>query len=235
MLKQKATLGLEQVLELNDGPWRWWVGMQAGLAMGVPLGLFSVLGYPLQGLMASLGAFTGLFCAAMARKHRARVLPFLAVGFVAAAFLGVICAGNAWLNFAFLVAVSGAASVLALGYGIGPPGPLMFVLVYAISGRIYLRQHLHQEQLGLFYLPLLVLAGAVLAYVVVISPLISPTVRRRETSAGDLQAPRSFALTPEAGWVTVRIVAGAVVAALAGMALGIDRTYWVVISALAVL
>lgn len=235
MRNTKTTQGLKRVLELNPGPWRWWVGLQASLAIGLPIAVFTVAGLPMQGIIASLGGFTGLYCAQMRRRHRLRVLPFLALGFVGVSLLGVWCAGNLWLNFAFLVVAGTATAVLALGYAVGPPGPLMFVLVYAISGRIYLNQHLQQHALGVFYIPLLVAIGALLAFLVVVSPLLSGKVRRSETASGAFQEPQRFTLPEEVRWVAGRIVAGLVLASLTGTALGIDRNYWVVISALAVL
>lgn len=61
---------LRSLLELNDGPWRWRVGIEAGVAVAIPLLLFTLAGHQAVGLMASLGTFTVIYFAATERRSR---------------------------------------------------------------------------------------------------------------------------------------------------------------------
>ncbi|MBV8330890.1 MAG: hypothetical protein JOZ61_10550 [Verrucomicrobia bacterium] len=60
---------------------------------------------------------------------RLRALPLVALGFVTASLLGVLCSANAWLSMACLVAVAAVACFAVFGVSLGPPGPMQFVLV----------------------------------------------------------------------------------------------------------
>ncbi|WP_165699262.1 FUSC family protein [Hymenobacter jejuensis] len=222
-------------MQLHDAPWRWKVGLEASLAMGLPVGLFTLAGHQPLGLQAALGSFTALYAAGLHRPDRARVLPFVALGLLLAAALGIACAGNAWLTTACLIAVSALACTLSLGFRLGPPGPMMFVLVAAVSNHLTAPASLGGVALpGLRLLGLIAL-GSTLAYLVIVAPLILPSARRAASVPAVLPALPSFELTAEAIAIGLRVVIAVTVACLVSRPLGAFRTYWVVLSAIAVL
>ncbi len=234
MIKEKTGRAFKSLIALNEGPWRWNAGIQAALAMGLPLGIFTLFGYQSLGLMANLGGFTALYCVAMHRRDRMRILPFIAAGLVLVSASGVLCSGNTWLSIANLIAVALLASILTLGTGIGPPGPLMFILVTAVSGHIAARSHLNESYFGLMTLPLLVALGALLAYIGVVLPLLVPSVRNRTTKAYHAISSR-INLDKKAIDITIRVVVGVAITSIVGLAIGANRSYWVMIPAVAVL
>ena len=104
---------LHSLVRLHPAPWRWRVGVEAGLALGLPPGLFTASGHQALGI----GASTALYGASLHRLNRLRLVPLVAVDLVLAAALGVADAANAWLTSAALVFVSALASTLTLGWG----------------------------------------------------------------------------------------------------------------------
>ncbi|MBC6989051.1 FUSC family protein [Hymenobacter sp. BT491] len=220
-------------MQLHDAPWRWKVGLEASLVMGLPVGLFTLAGHQPLGLQAALGSFTALYAAGLPRPDRARVLPFVALGLLLAAALGIACAGNTWLTGACLIGVSALACTLSLGFRLGPPGPMMFVLVAAVSNHLTAPTSLGGVALpGLRLLGLIAL-GSTLAYLVIGAPLVWPSARRPASALAP--ALPSFELTAEAIAIGLRVVIAVTVACLVSRPLGAYRTYWVVLSAIAVL
>jgi len=217
------------VLLLNAGPWRWSVGVEAALAIGLPAGTLTLAGHAAQGLIASLGGFTVLYFTAVPRSRRAVLLPFVGTGLVLAAALGELAAPSLPLTLAALIATTTLAALLAGWSDSGPPGAVMFVVVAGVSG--YLASRVADPG----SIPLLVALGAACAYAVVAAPLV--LTRRREPAGVDVPARwaprRQFdAVTSR---IAARIVIAASIAALLGAALGIHRIYWVMVSTVAVL
>ncbi|QJX47607.1 FUSC family protein [Hymenobacter taeanensis] len=225
---------VRSLVKLHDAPWRWKVGLEASLAIGLPVAVFTLAGNQAWGLQAALGSFTALYGASLSRQNRALLLPFVAAGLVLAAALGIACAGNEWLPVACLVLVSALASTLVLGFRLGPPGPMMFVLVAAVSGHIAAPAALDGAgQPGLRLLGL-VAAGAGLAYFVVVMPLLIPG-RRYSASVGlGVLLPR-LSFDRDTAAVALRVVVAVLIASLVARPLGAHRVYWVVLSAVAVL
>ncbi|WP_227765494.1 FUSC family protein [Hymenobacter sp. 15J16-1T3B] len=226
---------MRSLVQLQQAPWRWQAGLEAALALGLPVGLFTLLGQQPLGLQAALGSFTALYGASLARIDRARLLPLVAVGLLLAAALGVLCAGNLWLTGACLLVVSGLAGVLVLGYRLGPPGPMMFVLVAAVAGRLTAPVALGGVGLPGLRLWGLAALGAALSYLVIVAPLALPTVRRRSPGQGLKALFPGFKLPPDTAVLAVRMVGAVLVAVLLSRPLGAYRSYWVVLSAVAVL
>ncbi|WP_414703910.1 FUSC family protein [Pontibacter sp. 13R65] len=208
------------------------MGIQTALAMGLPLSLFTLLGHQPLGLIASLGGFTALYCASMRRRDRVRILPLIAVGLALASALGVLCSSSVWLSIFCLIAVAALACTFTIGMGLGPPGPLMFVIVSAVSTRIASSGFLNETHFGPFFIPALVLVGAIAAYLIVIAPLALPSVRDREKLAAP---PPPLRFNKGAVLIILRVTVGTAIASLAGLALGVAHSYWVVIPAIAVL
>src|SRR5688500_13697101 len=90
----KANRAVETITALNDAPWRWTQGIHAGLAMGLPVAIFTFAEQQPHGLIASLGGFVALYCADRTTKERAIALPFVALGLLIASGLGILSAFN---------------------------------------------------------------------------------------------------------------------------------------------
>nr|WP_262910515.1 FUSC family protein [Pontibacter silvestris] len=232
MIKEKSGRALKSLVTLNEGPWRWSVGVQAGIAMGLPIGLC----YQSLGLIASLGGFTALYCVSLPRKERMRILPLIAIGLVLVSVLGVLCSVNVWVSLVCLLGVAALACLLTLGAGLGPPGSLMFVLVYSVSGHIAVNSHQRGMALGVATIPMLVATGAILAYLVVLVSLVLPFGRRHKNiPAHHPDSLIRVKLNRETVFITLKVIAGVAVAGLAGIVFGATRSYWIVIPAVAVL
>jgi Fusaric acid resistance protein-like len=226
---------VRSLFALNDGPWRWAVGRDAGLAMGLPLVVFALAGQQQLGLIASLGAFTALYAAQLRRIDRLSVLPFVMIGFVIAAFIGVLASTDTTLSVVALIAVTIIGCVLSIGFELGPPGALLYVLVTGVTSQV--AASMREAGSGDIYsIPLLVASGAALAYLVVIAPLAVPAVRKREGPIAGLRRlfPR-FRLDVTARLIAGRIIAAAIIAGALSSPLHTRRTYWVIITAIAVL
>lgn len=203
--------------------------------MSLPLALLTFLGHQPLGLIASLGGFTALYAPTLRRAERLRVLPLVGAGLVVASTLGVACAAHPLLMIVCLTLVSAVACLLTLGVGLGPPGPIMFVLVAAVSGQIAVSVG-GSGSLPAYAIPALVAFGSVLAYLVVIAPLLVPSVRRREGKPSSLRA-----LFPRIGFdeitraISIRVVSGVALTSVAGWLAGGPYSYWIMIPAVAVL
>ena len=228
---------VQQLASLNHGPWRWAVGVQAGLAMGLPVALFTFLENRSFGLMASMGGFTVLYCAARTARERMLALPLVAAGLVAASLLGVLCSGNEWLSMACLVVVAAFACILSLGSGLGPPGPIMFILVAALSAHIAAAAVGPGEAaVPVFKIPLLVAAGAVLAYLIAIIIQALPFMHKpAHPEQGLPPLSLHIRLDKTSKIITARIVAAVILAGLVSRSLEAYRAYWVIITAVAIL
>ena len=204
--------------------------------MGLPVALFTAMGQQSLGLIASLGGFTALYCAGLRRSERMRVLPFVGIGIVVASWMGVVCSVHPWVTVLGLMMVSAMACTLTIGVGLGPPGPMMFVLVAGVSGHIAASVAADKASISAFAIPWLVAVGAALAYCVVIAPLLVPAVRRRDGKAlGLLELFPRVWFDRITGGIALRVVIGVGVASLASLAVDSRHSYWVVLPAVAIL
>jgi Fusaric acid resistance protein-like len=226
---------LRTLFAFNDGPWRWAAGVQAGFANALPIATFSLTGHLSLGLVASVGAFTALYGTTMPLRERLRVLPLVAMGFVAASVLGVLCAANAWLTIACMTAVALLACMLVVTTELGPPGPMQFVLVAGVSARLAYPEHLSGAFLNPMAIPALVAVGAISAYIVVAAPLALPLVRSRKCKASAPVALFSHRIDAEKSIITARVVLAVAVAGLFSVFLRVRHGYWMVMVAGAVL
>lgn len=208
---------------------RWPLALQAAAAMTTPIAVFALLGAPEVGYRAAAGAFIVIHASALPPVERARVLPFIGAGLLAAAALGVVCAASPALSLAGLVVVALAAAAAMYGLRLGAPGPLFFVLVYGLSGQIAGAL----DGAGSFaYLGILAL-GIGFSYLLALIPLLWPSVRRASARPVRQLLPRPT-LAGVAGTMFLRAALVTIVGTAIGAAVDPARTYWVVGAALAV-
>ncbi|WP_213814096.1 FUSC family protein [Glaciihabitans sp. dw_435] len=219
----------------RDSPVRWPIALQAAIAIGLPTLGFALVGRADLGLLASSGGFLALYLSARSRRERALLLPIIGAGLVLSAAIGVLASGTLVGSLAALFLVTAAASVLSLGFGVGPPGVLFFVLVTGVSSRLAAPASLGGAALpgglilGMFAI------GTALAYLVVLAPLLLPGVRKRDATLHGNRVVLRFDLDPITRVIILRILIASAVAVVIAAPLGIHRVYWVLVSVVAIL
>lgn len=226
---------VRSVAALNEGPWRWAVGIQAGIAIGVPVALFTLSGYPSFGLIASLGGFTVLYGVSRPPADRLKILPFVAIGLILSSILGVVCAFSEWLTAIYLIVLTVATSFISFGMRLGPPGPVMFILVAAISSRLAAPSSSGGASISGDLIPLLIMTGAILALLVVVASSVLPFMRDAPPAEPEPEPGWKIQLDKETLQIVIRVIAGVTVAILVSKPLGIQRAYWVVVAVCAIL
>ncbi|TDS75669.1 fusaric acid resistance family protein [Amnibacterium kyonggiense] len=217
----------------SPSPPRLAIAVQAAIAMLLTVGVPAAAGRIDLGLLASTGALSALYLSARSRRERVRRLPLVQLGLLAAIAAGAATRGDPVAAPIVLALVAIGAVVLSVGTAVGPPGALFPVLGAGVASRLCGAPEHGGDGLD----PLLVLgcaaAGAVLAYLVVVAPLVLPALRRRDRDIPI--APLRFRLDRGGRLVVVRVVVAAAVAAVLAALLGLDRGYWVVVAVVAVL
>ena len=224
---------LRSVFELRPSPPRWHIALQGAVAIGLPTLGFALAGRPELGLLASSGAFLALYLTSRSRRDRIRMLPLLAAGFLAASGLGIVASGSPVLALVALFAVAAVSAVLCLGFAVGPPGALFFVLVTGVSGHVAGPAALGGGGIdGLLVLGMLAL-GLATAYAVVLAPLLLPSVRAADSSVD--ATPVRFEIDETIRIILIRLIAASAIAVLVSAPLGVHRAYWVVVAVVAIL
>lgn len=224
------------LFDLSPAPWRWRSGVEASMAMALALGAWTAAGRQSLGLLASLGAFTALYCAGRSQSARALALPFVALGFVLASAVGVASSPDVILGIVGLVLVTAAASILTFGFALGPPGPLMFVLVAGVSGRVSAQLGTSSVFVRPYMIPLLVASGAALSYLLIVAQFVFlPTRRGAEAQPGLRPLLARLKLDQQTKIIAARMGVAVILSGLLGAQLGVQRIYWVTAAAIAVL
>lgn len=232
-----AERGLKtSLISFAPSPKRWPVALTAAIAMAVPVAVATFFGATPLGLLAGLGAFTALYCVPLSRRDRLRVLPFIGLGLIVASALGVALSGSRPLTAIGLVVVGSAVIWLVQGIVLGPPGALFFILVFGIAGHLSAPVGIGGAGIDGALVILLVLAGSVFAYLVVVVPLLVPAVRR---GAGGPTPMRvlfpAYELSATDRRIATRLTVALAVSALIGALLGLGHGYWIAGSAVAIL
>jgi uncharacterized membrane protein YccC len=215
---------------------RWPVGLQAGLALSLPIAIGALAGNTGLGIQASMGAFTALYGTRLVPLDRLRMLPFIALGLTVTVAAGVLLSVTPLSSVLGLILVGSAAVVLCQGFRVGPPGPMMFVLTYGAATLIAAPTENGGAGLDGGALVLLVAAGCLLAYALVASSLLFPHVARRRGAATPARhVVAGFAFPGDARIVTVRLLVAVVATALVSLPLGTHRGYWITSAAVAIL
>ncbi len=219
------------VTTLNEGPWRWALGVQAAIATGVPVALFTLSHHPVLGSMASLGGYTVLYGSGRPLGQRLVAMLLVALGFGLASLLGVWVGAGEWLTLIGLILVAVLASIGTIGTGLGPPGAVMFVLVAAVSSQLATQP----RPVNHLEIPLYVMAGALMAWVITVLLSAIPFFQKNYATAPLPVLTLHVPMSSELLRVTMRIVSGVLIAALVSKLVGVHRAYWVIVAATAVL
>ena len=226
---------IRDLFTFRESPVRWPIAVAAGLAIGVPIALLTLLGHPTYGLIASTGGFTALYLSNRPRRERAVLLPFIALGIAVASAIGVLVAGSILLSLVALFALTVVGSIVLLGFGAGPPGGLFFMLVAGASIRLAAPPKLDGVGLPGGLVIGLVALGAGIAYVIVLVPLLVPSVRQRDREAHIEREPFRFDFSGDTRVIVIRLAIASAIAVLVSSPLGVHRTYWVLLTVIAIL
>lgn len=224
---------LRHLFSLHASPVRWPVALQAALAMGLPIAGFTVVGHPDLGLLTSSGAFLALYLAARSRHERILALPSIAVVLIASSATGVVLSASLPGTLTGLFAVAVAAATLALGFSVGPPGALFPVLVAGLAGHLAAPESLGGRAVPGGVVIALCALGCLVAYLVVLAPLLVPRIRRRDRQLPRLEA--RFELGRTDRIILARVAVASLAGVLLAAPLGIPRAYWVLLTVVAVL
>lgn len=206
----------------------WPRAMRAGIALAAPVFLAALLGDPQVGYNAAVGSFTVLYADNMRTAERAKVLPFVALGLIAAASAGAAVGWSRPLTLIGLVIVTVVAAVIVFGVSLGPPGVMFFVLAFGMIGHVAAVRSTADAWNAVAAMA----AGAGLSYLIALTPLLLPS---RWGGARPLSA-----LLPRSSWdeksatLLMRTVVVAVVGAAAGIVVDPTRSYWIVATGVAV-
>ena len=107
---------------------RWYVGLRAGLSVGVPLLVGVAAGRPTWGALASIGGFAGFYGPDTPYRHRVRLVAGVGAALAVVVPVGSLCAPQAWLSVVFAGMVAAVSSFVCLALRVPPPREYLIVL-----------------------------------------------------------------------------------------------------------
>lgn len=116
-------LGLGEALRT-----RWYIGLRAGLSVGVPLAAGVAAGRPSWGALASMGGFAGFYGPDTPYPYRIRLVAGVGLALTVVVPLSSLCAPVAWLSVLLCGAVAGAGAFVCLALRVPPPREYLIVL-----------------------------------------------------------------------------------------------------------
>jgi hypothetical protein len=226
---------IRSLFELRPSPVRWPIALQAAVAIGIPTVGFSLAGRSDLGLLASTGGFLALYLTGRSRRERAAKLPLIAAGLVASAVVGVLASGSLLGSLLAVFAIAVVSATLCLGLSVGPPGALFFVLIGGVATHLAGPPAIGGAGIdGRLVVGLLVL-GCIISYLVVLSPLLRPAVRRRDAALHEERLPMRFVMDDISRVILLRLVLASAIAVAVSAPLGLPRAYWVILTVVVIL
>lgn len=226
---------IRSLFTFRDSPARLGIAIQAALAIGIPTLGFALAGRADLGLLTSTGTFTALYLSGRSRHERATLLPLIALGLVVSSAIGVLTASLPVFSLIALFLVASAACVLTLGFSVGPPGALFFVLVCGVSGHLAAPLAAGGAALPAPLVVGMLAIGCAIAYVVVLMPLVNTSHRRRDATIHRARQTVTFSLDGVSRIILTRQILALAIATALSAPLGTPRAYWVVMTVVAVL
>jgi hypothetical protein len=226
---------LRSLFELPPTPGRVPVAVESGIAMGLPVAFFTLVGEPLLGLLALSGAFSVMYLAGRNRLSRVALFPLIIVGFVASSLTGVTASQNLLASLIALFLVAVVAALLCFGFRVGPPAALSFVLVAGASTHLAAPVASEGADLPGGVVVGMVALGCLISYLVVLSPLVVPAVRRRAVAELGDRRPVAFRLDSTSRLIVFRLIVASAIAVVVSAPLGVHRVYWVLMTVVAIL
>jgi MFS family permease len=226
---------VRELFTIQDSPGRWSIAVSSAFAMGLPIAVLTLFGQPQLGLIACTGGFTALYLSDRTRRERAILLPFIGAGLLVAGAVGTLVAWSTVLSLAAMFVLAIGASVVLLGFGTGPPGGLFFMLIAGASIRLTAPPSLGGIGLGAGIVMGMLAVGVGIAYLIVVVPLLWPSVRRRDFEAHAARVRLRFDLSGDTLVILIRLTIACAIAVLVAAPFGVHRTYWVLLTVMAIL
>jgi uncharacterized membrane protein YccC len=142
------------------------------VCVALPLAIGVAAGHPQSGATASFGGLAGLYVPQSPYRYRARVVAAVGVGLAIAVLIGALAGNSAWVAAAVTGLVAGIASFICQASELPPPRELMLIMVLLAATAVPAGLAGAAQRAGL------AAAGAVLAWLVTMSPALSRRGRR---------------------------------------------------------
>ena len=226
---------MRDLYTFRPSPVRWPMALQAALSIAVPSVGFALVGHPALGLLASSGAFVALYLGHRSRRWRARLLPLVAAGLLVASGAGILSSSGAIASVIAIAAIAILATALCLGLNVGPPGALFFVLVSGVSNHLAAPASRGGAGIDGWLAFGLLALGCLIAYLIVLAPLVLPASRRRDSAVHVGQSAPRFGFDAVSRVILLRVSVAVVLASAIALPLGVQRGYWVVVTVVAIL
>jgi hypothetical protein len=216
------------LVTVQRGPRRGPIALNAAVAIAAPVIVLTLLGQPQAGLVATSGGFLAWYLPTRSRRERAMWLPFIGVALIAASALGVASGGVSTVAAVVaLCVVTCVAAWVGFALRLGPPGALFFLLITGASSHLVAPRSTGGAGIDGWFVIAMTGVGMLIAYAVVLTPLLVPRVNREDRRAWADRQRISWGLEPESRMILGRIVVAAVIAALVSLPLDVHRAYWI--------
>lgn len=171
----------------NDVRGRGPFAFRSALCFAIPMLIGWALGFEKEGLIATLGAFAGLYGAQHPYHRRAVLLAWAVMGLTIAVALGAFGAVTPWFGMLTVSVFAGGAVLLCNSLNVGAPGAYMFVLACVMGTMI------HNATTPVWQILLLVAGGGAVAWCVQMSGyLFVPNSPQRRIVIAEALAVRSL-------------------------------------------
>ena len=224
-----------QLFALRPATHQWPGALQAATAITVPPLLGLLVGEPRWGSVASIGALIVLHLPDRSRRERAVALPLIAAALLVAASIGALLGTALIPGLIAMSVIAIGGSFLAQALSVGPPGALFLVLITGSAGQLV--APIAKGGAGMSYLEVIasLAGGALVGYLVVVLPLVVPSIRASDHEIFERRTHWRFAVSASVRVVVARIAVAAVLAVPVSAFLGLHHAAWVMLACLGIL
>ena len=168
------------VLALRSAaPQRAGIAMRTMACVTLPLAIGVAAGHPRSGATASFGGLAGLYVPQSPYRYRARVVAAVGAGLAIAVLIGSTAGSRTWVAAMVTGVVAAAASFVCQAAELPPPRELMLIMVLLAATAVPAGLAGAAQRAGL------AAAGALLAWLVTMSPALGRRRRLPERRAVD--------------------------------------------------
>ncbi len=172
----------------NDVRGRFPFAFRSALCFAIPMLIGWALGFEREGLIATLGSFTGLYGAQHPYHRRALILAWAATGLTLGVALGALGAVTPWFGMLTVSIFASVAVLLCNSLNVGAPGAYIMVLACTMGTMI------HGAPTPLWQILLLVAGGGAISWCVqMFGYLFVPNSPKRRIVVAEARAVRSLA------------------------------------------
>lgn len=224
-----------QLFALRPATHQWPGAVQAATAITIPPLVGLLLGEPRWGSVASIGALIVLHLPDRSRRERAAAFPVIAAALLVAASIGAALGTALIPGLIAMSVIAIGGSFLSQALAAGPPGALFLVVITGSAGQLVAPAA--KGGAGMNYLEVIasLAGGAIVGYIVVVLPLVVPSIRASDREVFTRRTPWRFAVPASVRVVVARISVAAVLAVPVSAFLGLHHAAWVMLACLGIL